>query len=197
MHGALEKWANKPIFTVPSISMNGMMLAVCPSNAKLVVVPCGGVTTLLDSSHWSRMRDGAPCVVLTKTCLYNTFCSPVKEHLMLETVFGTGFVTSCLDIKLIPTTMSSLYVPFQPCLHMASSALLWGLGLVFLQLTKKSTGLSVEPSSYLMILLLFANPTHPRRKLLLPDSVAPGSDHQSQLQLSHISTVPTINIWFS
>jgi len=172
-----------------------MMFVVCPSNAKLVVVPCGGVTTLPDSSHWSHMRDGAPCVIPTKTCLCNTFCFPVREHLMSETAFGTGFVTSYLDIKLIPTTMSSLCVPFQPCLHMASSALLWGPGLVFLQLTKKSTGLSVEPLSCLMILLLFANLTHPRRKLLLPDSVE--SDHQFQLQLSHISTVPTNNVLFT
>jgi len=46
-----------------------------------------------------------------------------------------------------------------------------------------------------MILLLFANLTHPRRKLLLPDSVE--SDHQFQLQLSHISTVPTNNVLFT
>eukprot|EP00466_Bigelowiella_natans_P015743 jgi/Bigna1/67693/fgenesh1_pg.4_\ len=60
--------------------------------------------------------------------------------------------------------------------YMASSALLWGRGLVFFKLTKKSTGLSVEPLSCLTILLLFANPTSPRRKLLPPDSIVSVSD---------------------
>eukprot|EP00466_Bigelowiella_natans_P019199 jgi/Bigna1/127844/aug1.5_g2552 len=101
---------------------------------KLVVVPCGGVTTLPGSSHWSSVRAGAPHAILTKVCLCNTFCSPVKERLTLETVFGTGFVTSCLVIKLIPTMTSLLCVPPQPRLHTTNSALLQGLDLVFLRL---------------------------------------------------------------
>jgi len=40
---------------------------VSPSDSKLVVVLCGGVTQLPDFTLWSRMKAGAPCAIPMKT----------------------------------------------------------------------------------------------------------------------------------